>query len=526
MLAGHYAIFTLVVLVLAAGMYGLFGIIVDRIVQNPQAGVNEQLTRRLEKENYASIPVKKLLGKGSFLQVVDQTGQIVYSGNSAYANDHYTPQELKCIPSAAQSWYCDGTTYQDQSGNEFTVFSFVRYNNEGDEPDYAALVTDDEGRVISASAQLPESVSTLTRLTDREYELLQGKRDDYEMTGLPFTGKDGKAYTAVVFRKAISDGDIDKLMLLSDGMPVAFLGVYIFTMLVFVRWLSRRVKKPLALLANGMQQLADGSHGAQLRYSGPVEFEQMCDSFNRMSERLQTAEQERQKAERDKQKMLADISHDLKTPITVIQGYAKAINDGLIAPEQQPAYLETISSKSAALTELINTFYDYSRLEHPEFKLTMARRDLCEVLREYLAEQYGEIELCGFSLEVDIPETPLVCQLDTVQLRRVFENLLSNALKHNAPGTRLLFAASCEPDTRKARVLIADSGSGIAPELAKHLFDAFVVGDASRTTRHGSGLGLAVVQKIVQAHGGTITLLPADGGWSTRFEILLPLAES
>jgi signal transduction histidine kinase len=298
---------------------------------------------------------------------------------------------------------------------------------------------------------------------------------------------------------------------------------------LFVWWLSRRVKKPLAMLSAGMRQLAECSRGAQLEYRGPAEFEQMCASFNTLSARLYEAERRRADAEADKQKMLADISHDLKTPITVIEGYARAVSDGMVPLDQQPRYLRIICQKAALLDSLIEAFSTYSKLEHPDYRPALARTDLCECVREYLAGKFDEVELAGCGLDVEIPDAPVWCLLDAQMWDRVLDNLLANALRHNPPGTRIrVSVAPPAPGAGEGRpmasVLLEDSGAGIAPEVAPHIFEPFAMGDASRTSRGGSGLGLSIAKKIVEAHGGTIALLAPDGIWKTRFSMRLPTA--
>ena len=138
--------------------------------------------------------------------------------------------------------------------------------------------------------------------------------------------------------------------------------------------------------------------------------------------------------------MLADISHDLKTPITIIQGYAKAICDGVIKEENKQQYLQTIYHKSIVLNELINAFSEYSNLEHPDFRPVKTKVDICEYAREYLATKYNELVLGGFLIEVEIPEMIIWCQIDVQQMKRVFENLINNSVKHNKRGTMLFFS--------------------------------------------------------------------------------------
>ncbi|MEA5011599.1 MAG: HAMP domain-containing sensor histidine kinase [Angelakisella sp.] len=158
-----------------------------------------------------------------------------------------------------------------------------------------------------------------------------------------------------------------------------------------------------------------------------------------------------------------DISHDIKTPITVVQGYAKELCDGVIPVDERAKYLKTIEQKASGLNDLINTFYEYSKLEHPAYTLTQESVDICNYLRDYVAEQYAELELSGFTLEVDIPEEHIPCSIDRIQLRRAFANIIGNATKHNKAGTTLCFTLT--PQADHARILLMDDGVGIPEDF-------------------------------------------------------------
>ena len=269
---------------------------------------------------------------------------------------------------------------------------------------------------------------------------------------------------------------------------------------------------------------ADGKDYTMLLIGDPArpetaEFVKIFDSFYSLSQRLRQSEEERKKLEAGRQKMLADISHDLRTPISVVQGYAKALCDGVIPIEQQPQYLEIIEQKASGLNDLINTFYEYSKMDHPDYALKLVPSDICNTLRDYVADRYAELELAEFLIEVDIPEKHISCALDIMALRRGLDNLVNNSIRHNPSGTTL--SVSLMLDSGKVRIVISDNGSGIPAELRKSIFTPFVVGDASRSN-HGSGLGLSITKKIIEAHGGSITLLNSETSGGTAFEILLP----
>ena len=307
----------------------------------------------------------------------------------------------------------------------------------------------------------------------------------------------------------------------SRAIWLLFLPLFLADAGLFIWWLSRKIGRPLRKLNDAVVSQSEGRLARVGECGGTLEIRRIGESFDRFSDRLAESERQRRILDEGRQKLIADISHDLKTPITVIAGYIDAICDGKVPPEEQTRYLRAIQSKAEALTELVNAFHEYSKVEHPEFILHPERTDLCEFLREYLASKYEEIDLAGFSLEISIPERAIFCQLDPLQFRRVLDNLLSNALRHNRLGTVLFFDVDVEGSS--ARMKVADNGSGIPPERIPYIFEPFVVGSDARSGT-GSGLGLAITRRIMEKHGGSIELSsrPAPGR-STEFILRLPL---
>ena len=288
----------------------------------------------------------------------------------------------------------------------------------------------------------------------------------------------------------------------------------------FIHQISRRIRKPLDRLHAAVVAQAQGKQVRVGDCGGVRELARIGESFDRLSDRLAESEREREQLDRERQQMIANISHDLKTPVTVISGYVDALADGKVPPEQQARYLAAIRSRTAALTQLINAFHEYSKVEHPRFVLQRRQVDLCEYLREYLAAKYDEIELAGFTLQVDIPETPCPCSLDPFELGRALDNLIGNSLRYNRLGTVL--SVSLALDGTQAVVTVADNGHGIPADRLDTIFEPFVVGSDARN-QGGSGLGLSITRRIVELHGGSIGVEsgPSTG---TAFTIRLPMA--
>ena len=225
-------------------------------------------------------------------------------------------------------------------------------------------------------------------------------------------------------------------------------------------------------------------------------------------------EQERQrKAEYDRRRnlLLSDVAHDLKTPMTTVAGYAKALveqGEG-IPREKQQEYLEAIYNKSMQMSGLLSFLFEYVKLESEGFALNKTRVDIFELLRECVAGMYMDFEEKGMEMIALIPEEEFFLEVDEVQFRRVINNLLNNALRHNSSGTKVWVMAEAEDEEITIRV--CDSGTVIGQETARYIFEPFVLGDESRNSKGGSGLGLSIAHKAVAMHGGSLVL--EQGEW-------------
>ena len=223
--------------------------------------------------------------------------------------------------------------------------------------------------------------------------------------------------------------------------------------------------------------------------------------------RLVQKEREKTKQEFDRKRnlMLSDIAHDLRTPMTTVAGYAKALSDGMVTdPERRQEYLEAIQNKSVRMNELINLLFEYVKLDSDGFTLDRSDTDLCELLRENAALIYPDVETAGMEFEAQIPEERIEMSADAMQLSRVVTNLLTNAIRHNPAGTKI--GILVQRDFGRINVMIADAGSLIPEELSEKLFEPFAKADSSRAGG-GSGLGLSIAQKVVQMHGWELKLV-------------------
>ena len=232
----------------------------------------------------------------------------------------------------------------------------------------------------------------------------------------------------------------------------------------------------------------------------------------------QKQDEVKQEYDRKRNLMLSDIAHDLRTPITTISGYAKALQDGMITNEEKKQeYMDAIVRKSLRMNDLINLLFDYVKLDSEGFLLNKKQVDLTELVRENAALAYSDLEEKGMELQTNIPEEACFIWLDPIQFSRVITNLLVNAMRHNDPGTRVL--VEMNPRESGITVVVADTGEEIPEETASHIFEPFARGDKSRNTNAGSGLGLSIAHKIIEMHGWKMTLRNDYPGYTKVFVI-------
>ena len=460
-----------------------------------------------------NVPVDVLFGTTGWLDIVDaSTGKIVYS-SAPESGRKYMAGELDCISTFGKTAEMSSTRFAADDGYNYLV-SWTYASN--DKPDEYLLLGSDY-RVISTNNK---DFADRDLLTKEEFDLLvyNSEHGGHIMEKYAFKAHDGGEYYAVYLDTNNSETRPPWLFVVMTILGI--IGLLIVTLTIYIRYINKHVQRPIKALGNAMVDFAKSGYREQLNYSGSKDFEQLVNTFNDMVTLLNASEEQRVALEQDRQRMLAGLSHDLKTPITVIDGFAKAIRDGVVSEADKPKYINLIISKSEHMSELINEFYEYSKLDHPDFSLNAEPTDVAEFVRVFLAEKYDEFDICGYELVADIPDSRLICDIDREQFTRVLDNLVSNFFKYTPAGSTLAVSAKQEGDL--AIVCLADNGGGIGSEARKDIFSPFVVGEKSRN-KQGTGLGLAVCKRIVDLHGGKIELCDAPEGYTTLFKISLPM---
>lgn len=479
----------------------------------------------LRQEDYKGIRTRGALDPNGYFEVADRAGHVLYCSREDISNT-YTADMLTYVPDAESgiAYTLVPLAQKGAAGSEESAGGafLLRYDNDAGDAPNGIAVLNAAHKVLYSNMEIPGN-----GLSSRAYQYLYEDGISADVQGtLLFkyafkTDKGDQRYLLLHVDTGVTAARRERRQTIL-ALTLMMIGAVILAILLSGIHLSGRIAKPAAAVQKAALQVADGTYMPIEEPAAPAEIRQVIAAFNAMEEVIQTSEKERQKINSQKRAMLADISHDLKTPITVISGYAEALEDGLIPSAEQGKYLTIIRQKAELLTELINSFSERSKLDHPDFHLDRKEGDLCEYTREYAAEKYEELELAGYPFEVDIPEEKLPALFDPLQLKRVFENILSNSLRYTDPGTVLILRIHRNVDGRAAVIEMGDRGPGIPEKYRDTIFDAFVVGDEARSSS-GSGLGLSIARTIVEKHGGTIRLSGEPKGGGTLFIIEMPL---
>ena len=514
LLARQYLLFSLAMLAIAAAVFAAWNLYLDRLWRAAD-WYGLLADPALAKGRYETL--HRYLGQGGAFAVYDEEGALLFADGAGF-DRAVEPGALACVPVWGDGVQIDA--YELDGGEGAARHLVVAHTHDGTGGEATRTAVLDGGlRVL-----LGDLGDGRTAYTPAEYAYLTGARfENALLARAAFTAADGSGRTLLLRESFLTDGQYQQILNRSGWVAALFLPLFLLTAGLFIRHLRRRIARPLEALGAAVEAQAAGRDVRVGDCGGPREIRRIGESFDRFAALLAESEAERKRLDEGRQKLIADISHDIKTPVTVICGAADALCDGKVPAAERQRTLEMIRGKARDLARLTDAFHEYSKTQHPRFELHTRRVDVCEFLRAWLAERYDEIDLAGFSLEPAIPETPAFCMVDEWQLRRALDNLLSNAVRHNRLGTQLF--VELEVGAGAVTVRVADNGEGIPPARRKTIFEPFVTGSDARTGA-GSGLGLAITRRILEKHGGAIRLndRPAPGR-ATEFVLTLPLAE-
>ena len=386
-------------------------------------------------------------------------------------------------------------------------------------------------RVLDRTA---ENFDLRLLLLDAEGELFYDTRETAPKLRLPRTGantflrdEDGNfwLYTSALLNNgerliiATPRPKVKVFTLLKDELLPPFWGagglaILLSLLLAFfmARWIADPLQKILIATREVPAQLVSAPE------KGPQEVRELTHAFNEMVTRVQNTQE-------SQREFVANVSHELKTPLTAIQGFAQALLDGTAeTPKARKEAVQVIYDESSRMHRLALALLDLARFDGGIAEIDFTPLDLSALLRNSVEKFSLRAKEKEVALQMNLPDLPPLMG-DGDRLSQVFTNLIDNALKHTGAGDTIAIRA--EETRRWIRLEIRDTGEGIPPESLPHIFERFYQADPSRKahSKHRSGLGLAIVREIVLAHGGKITARSRLNEGAS-FEIILPLVQA
>ena len=310
----------------------------------------------------------------------------------------------------------------------------------------------------------------------------------------------------MVYDISLAQSSSSQVRLMAKDMILTATIILVFTALSVGLWIYRSIAVPLVKLRKATQNIKEGNLDFVLDVEGKDEFSQLCQDFEEMRKRLKESTEEKILMDKENKELISNISHDLKTPITAVKGYVEGIMDGVAdTPEKMDRYVRTIYNKTNEMDHLINELTFYSKIDTNRIPYTFSKLNVEDYFSDCAEELGLEMETRGIELVyANYVEKGVQVIADGEQIRRVIHNIVSNAIKYmEKPKGIIQLRVKDVGDF--IQVEIEDNGKGIAAKDLPYIFDRFDRTDVSRnSSKGGSGIGLSIVKKIMEDHGGKV----------------------
>ncbi len=516
-------VITFVVLLLVSFLLLLF--IVDSVVTNysNRAGRRDMRGVAVSCADYLA-EMYDLSGAADF-------GDFIRSGTAAGSEEgSYIHRLLDAI----MTNYEDMTVYVTDANGGF-IFSTGKAADAApdtgspllDQADFAAM--DGESETAEGRATANVSPSAMVEASDEEETVENGA---FLREHPLLTDKSSYAYALPVIAEAgdrvgyvlvVSTAETWNTLMHTTVRSVTVAALWIFlAALIAIYFITERTVAPLRDMSRAVKKMMVGQYDVRVRVIGRDEVAELAVAFNQMAESLDNLE-------RMRNSFVANVSHDLRTPMTTISGFIDGILDGVIPEEQHAHYLKVVSGEVRRLSRLVTALLDVSRLQAGDRKFDMRPFDVCEMGREILISFEQKIDGKGLDVEFECDEDNMFVLADKDAIHQILYNICDNAVKFASERGKLKmrFAWSgWEPGRhRKAVITVFNEGQGIPPEDIPFVFERFYKSDKSRSLdKAGVGLGMFIAKTIIEAHGETISV-ESEYGRSCAFTFTLARTE-
>ena len=387
------------------------------------------------------------------------------------------------------------------------------------------LVVDRNGRMMDnmnvTYANNPDFAKTLDRqdileglsrvLAGKEIELhVNVDGNDFFTVGIPFVQR-GAVLGAVFMQTPAQVIEAGASELLLPVVGVAASSAVLAGLLLF--FILRGVMKPLGRLTDAARAMAEGDFAVRVPEAKSTrEIAELSAAFNLMADELSQVEDNRRE-------FVANVSHELRSPITAIRGYIEGMLDGTIPEEGREKYLSIVSDESRRLSHLIGELLALSRLEREDAALDYTDFDVCDLMERVFLRRTGDLEKRSLDIDCDFDPEPCFVHADMARIDQVLVNLIDNAIKFTPDGGLITLRVRAEGGL--CTVTVQDNGVGILPEDRPRVFERFFTADRAHTSGKGTGLGLSICQRILEMHGQRIRLLEVEEGSAFAFTLEL-----
>ena len=310
----------------------------------------------------------------------------------------------------------------------------------------------------------------------------------------------------MVYDISLPQSSSSQVKLMAKDMILTATIILVFTALSVGLWIYRSIAVPLVKLKKATKNIKEGNLDFVLEVEGNDEFSQLCQDFEEMRKRLKESTEEKILMDKENKELISNISHDLKTPITAVKVYVEGIMDGVAdTPEKMDRYVRTIYNKTNERDHLINELTFYSKIDTNRIPYTFSKLNVEDYFSDCAEELGLEMETRGIELVyANYVEKGVHVIADGEQIRRVIHNIVSNAIKYMEK-PRGIIQLRVKDVGDFIQVEIEDNGKGIAAKDLPYIFDRFYRTDVSRnSSKGGSGIGLSIVKKIMEDHGGKV----------------------
>ena len=305
-------------------------------------------------------------------------------------------------------------------------------------------------------------------------------------------------------------------------MLVSVILIMAMTCSFLMAWIYRSILTPIETLKKATRNIRDGNLDFEVEIGDDDEIGELCADFEEMRIRLKESTEEKVVFDSQNKELISNISHDLKTPITAVKGYVEGLLDGVAdTPEKQKKYLRTIYNKANDMDRLINELTFYSKIDTNRIPYTFNKINVKEYFDDCFEDIGMEMSQQQISLSYDNKVAPDVMVIaDAEQIKRVINNIVGNSVKYmDKPDKSIAIRVMDVGDF--VQVEIEDNGRGIAAKDLPYIFDRFYRTDTSRnSSKGGSGIGLSIVHKVMEDHGGKVWATSRDGEGTTMYFVL------